>query len=407
MQHLKLFRRSERKPTRARQLRLTDQYWQRLGELAEAKQLDRAAYLEHYVDDLERAKEELRYLVAGMQDMAVQDQDYIKELTGELEQLEYENTRLQQKAQQLDTEKPALQQQIQQLNGEKVALQQQVQQLHRETETLQQRIQQRDAEKTAPAPDIEADKPQQPAQPLEQEKTDRVAGATRTPLLQKSIIVLLSFVLLFLVGGFTLPSTVHVERSIHIEAAPADVFPLVGDLGEWQKWSPWAEMDPDMEMTVTGVGEGQRLQWHSDDPKVGHGTQELTAFAPPTYIKTHLDFDRQGFADATLLLAPEEEGTRVSWILDTDMREGVPFIQQPISTYFQFFMDDMIGKDYEVGLSHLKVLAEQESAQYRDFFEWAPLPLRRNEDSEESTPSLESYIQELLNWKDWQVFPSD
>ncbi|PZD73771.1 hypothetical protein C1752_01533 [Acaryochloris thomasi RCC1774] len=397
MQHLKLFSRSDRKPTRARQLRLTDQYWQRLGELAEARQLDRAAYLEHYVDDLEQAKEELRYLVAGMQDMAVQDQEYIKELTGELEQLEYDNTRLQQQTQQFDTEKPALQQQIQQLNAEKAVLQQQIQQLNAETTTLQQKIQQLDAEKAAQLVqqlDVEEATLQLP-DPVE---TEPQAGASRTALLKKSLGLLLSLAILFLIGGFTLPSTVHVERSIYIDSTPVDVFPLVGDLAEWPKWSPWAEMDPDMEMTVTGSGKGQRLKWHSDDPRVGNGTQELTIFAPPTYVKSHLDFGDQGGADATFLLEAEEEGSRVSWALDTDMREGVPLLKQPISTYFQFFMDDMIGKDYEIGLSHLKVLAEQEIPQYKNFFEWAPLPLRRNADQEQSTPSLESYIQRVLDW---------
>ncbi|MEO0374897.1 MAG: SRPBCC family protein [Cyanobacteria bacterium P01_A01_bin.17] len=385
MQHLKLFSRSDRKPTRARQLRLTDQYWQRLGELAEAKQLDRAAYLEHYVDDLEQAKDELRYLVAGMQDMAVQDQEYIKDLTSELEQLEYDNTRLQQK--------------IQQLNAEKAVLQQQIQQLNAKTTTLQQKIQQSDAEKAA-QPVQQLDVEEATLQPPDPAKTEPQAGASRTPLLKKLVSVLLSLAILFLIGGFTLPSTVHVERSIHIDSTPVDIFPLVGDLGEWSKWSPWAEMDPDMEMTVTGLGKGQQLQWHSDNPRVGHGTQELTIFAPPTYVKSHLDFGNQGVADATFLLEAEEEGSRVSWALDTDMREGVPLFKQPISTYFQLFMDDVIGKDYELGLSNLKNVAEQESSQYKNFFEWAPLPLRRNADQEQSTQSLESYLQRVLNGQD-------
>lgn len=46
------------------------------------------------------------------------------------------------------------------------------------------------------------------------------------------------------------------------------------------------------------------------------------------------------------------------WSLDSDMREGVPLLMQPISTYFGFLMDGMIGPDYETGLQNLKALAE-------------------------------------------------
>ena len=40
------------------------------------------------------------------------------------------------------------------------------------------------------------------------------------------------------------------------------------------------------------------------------------------------------------------------------MREGVPVYMQPISTYMGFFMDAMVGKDYEKGLANLKRAAE-------------------------------------------------
>jgi hypothetical protein len=40
------------------------------------------------------------------------------------------------------------------------------------------------------------------------------------------------------------------------------------------------------------------------------------------------------------------------------MRAGVPTLLQPISTYFGFLMDGMIGQDYEAGLANLKALVE-------------------------------------------------
>ncbi len=458
MQNLKLFGRSNDSNKRKRELKLTDQYWQRLGELADAKRLDRAAYLEYYVDDLEKEKEALRVLVTGMQEMAIQDQEYIRELTHELDQLEYEEETLDQQEQEFHDETTALQQKIQQLEIENTALQQQAQKLNAEKTILPEKIQKLDLEKTAlqqkvqtlelenknlqkPSQTSELEDPslsekvqkldlertalqqklqtlelenknlqqkvqtlelenknlQKPSQTKEQEtmpsqvlerppeqtaqpepaetapkQTNGTATKTTGTLLQKSIGVVLSFVILFLVGGFTLPSTVHVERSLHIDSKPADIFPLVGNLNEWQKWSPWAKEDPDMEMEITGSGEGQILQWHSNVPTIGNGTQEITESSPPTYVKSHLDFGEQGVADAAFLLEAEDEGTQVSWIFDADMREGVPLIKQPISTYFVFFMDNLIGTKYETGLNQIKTLAEQETPQPTHFLGWTP-----------------------------------
>ncbi len=169
---------------------------------------------------------------------------------------------------------------------------------------------------------------------------------------------LITAIFVAFIAGFALPSQVHVERSLLISAAPAEIFPLVSDLHQWDAWSPWAEMDPDAEMTISGTGVGQTMEWRSEDPQVGNGTQEITALEPPNQITTHLEFGDQGMADATLQLTSQDDGTVVSWTLDTDMRAGVPTLMQPISTYFGFFMDGMIGKDYEKGLGNLKNLVE-------------------------------------------------
>lgn len=165
-------------------------------------------------------------------------------------------------------------------------------------------------------------------------------------------------VLVAFMAGFVLPSQVHVERSLLISASPTEIYPLISDLNQWDAWSPWADKDPNAEMTISGSGIGQTMEWHSEDPQVGNGTQEVISLESPNYVNTHLDFGDQGMADATLKLTPQNDGTLVSWSLDSDMRAGVPTLQQPISTYFGFLMDGMIGKDYEQGLNNLKTLAE-------------------------------------------------
>lgn len=158
--------------------------------------------------------------------------------------------------------------------------------------------------------------------------------------------------------GFLLPSQVHVERSIAIAAPPEAIFAQISDLKAWEAWSPWAAIDPDAEMTVSGSGVGQKMVWASEDPRVGHGSEEILAMTAPTDLKTHLIFDEQGAADATFKLIPVDGATQVTWSLDTDMREGVPVAMQPLVTYMGFLMDATVGQDYEKGLQNLKIVVE-------------------------------------------------
>ena len=169
---------------------------------------------------------------------------------------------------------------------------------------------------------------------------------------------LATVLLIVFVAGFVLPSQVHVERSLLIDAPPAKIFPLVSDLNKWDAWSPWAEMDPNAEMTISGTGVGQTMKWHSEDPKVGNGSQQVIRLDPPHQMVTHLDFGQQGNADASLTLVPKTGGTLVSWSFDSDVRAGVSPLAQPISTYVGFLMDSLMGPEYEAGLNNLKQLAE-------------------------------------------------
>ncbi len=175
----------------------------------------------------------------------------------------------------------------------------------------------------------------------------------------KKIVATVVGALLLIVGlGFVLPDKAHVERSAVINAPPDKVFALVSDFNQWSRWSPWADLDPATVYEISGAGVGHRMSWTSKDPNVGEGVQTVTAIDPPARLVTHLEFGDMGKADATFTLTPEGEATKVVWSLDSNMRDGVPFWMKPMSTYMGFFMDGMVGKDYEKGLARLKAAAE-------------------------------------------------
>ncbi len=168
--------------------------------------------------------------------------------------------------------------------------------------------------------------------------------------------VLAGLFLVIVIVGFLLPSQVHVERKITINAQPQEIYRLINNFELWEKWSPWAKLDPEAEMTIIGHGLGQKMIWSSEDPRVGEGSQEIIALDAPKQIRTHLEFGDQGMADASFDLISENGVTQVTWSLDTDMGAGVPVYMKPFSSYLGLMMDSMIGKDYEQGLKNLQEL---------------------------------------------------
>ncbi len=175
-------------------------------------------------------------------------------------------------------------------------------------------------------------------------------------MVKKILIGIAGLFVVLIALGFVLPDKAHVERSIVVKAPPERIYALVADLNESGKWQPWSAMDPAMTQEVTGEGVGQKQIWKSK--KLGDGSQEIVSLNPPTHVDYALDFGDMGVAAAAISLEPIAEGTKVTWSLDTRMREGVPVYMQPISTYMGFFMDAMVGKDYEKGLANLKRAAE-------------------------------------------------
>jgi len=186
--------------------------------------------------------------------------------------------------------------------------------------------------------------------------------------LAKFIVVIVAIVALLAGIGMLLPRQVHVERSIVIDAPAATVYVLVDGFKQFNKWSPWAALDPNTTYSWEGpaYGVGAKQSWESDHKKVGSGSQEIIEVRPYEMVKSHLDLGKQRVATAQFTLSPEATGTKVTWGLDSDMGAG------PIGRYFGLMMDRMIGADYEKGLAGLKTLAE--SLPKTDFADLAVTP---------------------------------
>ncbi len=169
-------------------------------------------------------------------------------------------------------------------------------------------------------------------------------------------IVLLIAVAAIAAYATTKPDSFRVERSRDIKAPPDRIYALINDLRGWRAWSPYEKRDPDMQRSFGGAESGKGAVYEWDGNKnVGKGRMEIIETTPPSKIVIKLDFIKpfEGHNTAVFTMAPQGDMTRVTW----GMYGPAPFISKVMQVFMNF--DNMIGKDFEEGLSNLKTVAEK------------------------------------------------
>lgn len=145
------------------------------------------------------------------------------------------------------------------------------------------------------------------------------------------------------------PDTYSVERSRVIAAPPERIAPLLTDLRQWITWNPWDELEPTShkEYSEPASGVGAWYTWQGE--VVGAGRMEIASIRPSEVVYD-LTFTEpfEDEAVVTIAMAPEGEGTRVSWAMTGN--------QSFVGKIFALFvdMDAMIGADFERGLANLE-----------------------------------------------------
>ena len=149
------------------------------------------------------------------------------------------------------------------------------------------------------------------------------------------------------------PDIFSIQRTRRIEAAPERVFPLINDVHEFIKWSPF-EKDPNMKRTFRGPSAGPGMIYEFDGNRnVGAGRVEVTESHPVSKIVMRLVMLRPFAADNTVVftLAPSAGGTDVTW----QMSGKQPFMAKVMSTIIN--CDRMVGGEFDKGLTSLNTLA--------------------------------------------------
>ncbi len=87
-------------------------------------------------------------------------------------------------------------------------------------------------------------------------------------MLKKIALGLLAAIAAFAVLVALQPTKYHVERTVELDAPPEIVFAHVSDLEGFQRWSHWADADPNMKKTFGEItaGLGATYEWSGNTP---------------------------------------------------------------------------------------------------------------------------------------------
>lgn len=169
---------------------------------------------------------------------------------------------------------------------------------------------------------------------------------------------LVGLVVAFVVVVAMQPSEMRVERNGLVGASPEVVYGLLDDFPSWNSWQPWHHLDTNQKLTFEGPesGVGAAYTWEGNED-VGKGRMEITEAVPGERVVWDLHFlvPFEARNVTEIKLAPEGEGTRVTWTM-----YGINNFAAKAAGLFMD-MDATIGGAFERGLGNLDTVAKAEA----------------------------------------------
>ena len=171
-----------------------------------------------------------------------------------------------------------------------------------------------------------------------------------------ALLIIAIIIIAILVIAAMRPNGFSIVRSADYNSSPEKIFAQLNDFRNWKAWSPWEELDPNLQRNYSGAasGKGAKYAWLGNK-KVGEGNMEITRSTPSTSIELDLNFLKPFKASnvTEFTLVPKGNVTKLIW----EMRGPSLFIMKIMHLFMN--MDKMVGKDFEKGLANLKSVVEK------------------------------------------------
>lgn len=168
-------------------------------------------------------------------------------------------------------------------------------------------------------------------------------------------IIVLVLVAIVVIAGLIAPKDFDVKRDIVVNAPEDVVFKNISSLQAFNKWNPWAKLDPNQTVRDSGVDGtvGSSHYWKGND-SVGEGQMTLTKVEANKGVEYDLHFMKpfESHNTAYMNMEKAEGGYKVTW----GMKGHMPFPFNAMGLFMN--MDKQVGKDFEAGLATLKSMCE-------------------------------------------------
>ncbi|MFM6966647.1 MAG: SRPBCC family protein [Rhodoluna sp.] len=145
-----------------------------------------------------------------------------------------------------------------------------------------------------------------------------------------------------------------IEASITIEATPAKVHEVLNDLGRLEDWNPFLTMDKSVTFSVSEKTVGPGAIFDYQGKRIGKGRMEIISSGPERigYTMTFFHKKKTEVAKCEYLVAPEFEGTKVTWTMGGERDLKMHFMGAVLG------FDKMMVKNFNNGLKVLRAVIE-------------------------------------------------
>ena len=170
-------------------------------------------------------------------------------------------------------------------------------------------------------------------------------------------VVLAIAIAIVLILAATKPNTLRVQRATTVRAPPEKIFPLINDFHQWGAWSPYE---------AQGSRDEAQLQRSPPRGKGAVYAGKATRMSAPAAWKSSMRRRRRKSSSSSISSRRSRATTPPS---SQCCRRAMPPQRHVADAWTGVFMskvmqvfinlDNMIGKDFEVGLANLKRLTEK------------------------------------------------
>ena len=171
------------------------------------------------------------------------------------------------------------------------------------------------------------------------------------------LLVILCIVVLLLIIAAFMRKDVNVTKEIIINKSKQEVFAYVRLLKNQDNFSKWGSMDSNMKKTYTGTdGTVGFISAWVGNKKVGEGEQEILKINEGNRIDYALRFIKPFKSNSNAFMTFEDAGnnqTKMQW----GFKSRMPYPMNAMCIFMN--MEEMCGKDFQIGLDNLKALLEK------------------------------------------------